>query len=126
MHLLQAPVFAFAGDRKGHLAFARAGLAFVVVANLRDDGAGKGEGFGFDGSDRAFYSDEIAALPAFLFAFYKQHAVLFGDGRRAEVLPTDPLQRKFVLAEQFGFSGFVFDDGFGLRVEWEGERAEKQ
>lgn len=96
------------------------------MADLRDDRAGEDEGFGFDGGDGAFDFDEVCVLSAFLLAFQIQHAVLFSDGRRAEIIPTDPLQREFVFAEQLGFGGLVFDDGFGLRVEREGEREEEQ
>ena len=124
LHLLQAPVFAFAGNRKRHLAFALARFAAVDVADLRDDRAGEGEGFGFDGGDRAVHFDEVGILPAFLLAFYKQHAVLFGDGRCTEVIPTDPLQRELVLAEQFGFGRGV--GGFGLRLQREREGDDEQ
>ena len=95
------------------------------MTDLGDDSAGEGEGFGFDGGDDAVKLDEVIALPTFLLALQRQRTILFGNGRCAEIIPTDPLQREPMLAEQFGFRRWVFDGGFSLRMEWDRKRADE-
>src|ERR1044071_2569262 len=110
IHFLQAPVAAIVGDAKGHLAFAFARLAVVVVFDLDDDRAVEAELFGVNARNDAINLHIICIAAPALFARDGQGAIGFGDRRAAEIIPAYPLQRKPMLAEQHLFRGLIIDD----------------
>ena len=113
LHFLQAPVFAFAGDGKSHFAGSLARRAIGNMTDSRGDRAVEFEFRRINRSDDAVNLYEIRAFS--LLAFQTINSVSIRHRRRAEPIPTDPLQRKKMPTEQHVFRFCIINNGFILR-----------
>lgn len=110
VHLHQPPVFAFTGDLERVFAVACTRSTTVYVADLRNYRPLENELFRVDRFDSAVDPYEIAVTAALLLTPDLVNAAFVSNCRNSEIIPTYPLQRKFMLARKHLRGRRIVDD----------------